>query len=193
MNRKIDIKTIIISILLVWSLSVSVLWVQENRENQSIKFQQLVDFHVNLLNLNKTLDNLHEITATVRVNGFSEQEEKLLSLVVKNLISDLEETTSNIQIIEARIDPKKETFSKDFSIQELISVIKKTEDITKDVLENKPIQKEKLNKLSEILSSTSAERDDLTYNISTEEISSSDFQNRLKKFIDFMNTNLDKI
>jgi len=193
MNRKIDIKTIIILILFVWALLASVLWVQENRENQSIKFQQLVDFHMNLLNFNKTLDNLYEITETVKDNDISEQEEKLLSLAVTNLLSGLEETANHIRIIEARIDPKKETFSKDYSVQDLISVIKKTEDVTKDVLENKPIQKEKLNKLNEILSSTAAERADLTYNISTEEISSADFQSKLKNFIDSMNTNLDKV
>jgi len=193
MNRKIDIKTIIILILFVWALLASVLWVQENRENQSIKFQQLVDFHMNLLNFNKTLDNLYEITETVKDNDISEQEEKLLSLAVTNLLSGLEETANHIRIIEARIDPKKETFSKDYSVQDLISVIKKTEDVTKDVLENKPIQKEKLNKLNEILSSTAAERADLIYNISTEEISSADFQSKLKNFIDSMNTNLDKV
>ncbi len=191
MNRKIDIKTIIILILLVWSLTASVLWIQVNREKQNIKFQQLVDFHMNLINFSKTLDNLYEITETIKNNDLSDQERKLLSLAVVNLLSDLEKTESHIIIIEARIDPEGETFSKEFSIQDLISVIKKIEYVTKDALENET--KEGFNKLNEILSITAAERAELAYNISTEEISSVNFQNKLKNFIDSMNTNLDKV
>lgn len=192
MNRKIATRIFLISILailLIWSISASVLWFKESNENRNTYLQQINDFHEGLIILNITMDNLLEITNTIGENNLLDQEQKLLALAAKNVRGDLERTYSRIRSLESRIDPTNKTFSKDYSIPELLAVIQKINAVTMEILENQPVDEARLNRLNEMLSSTS---DELDF-IYTVPFDSTDFQNKLKHYIDSVSAYLDKI
>jgi hypothetical protein len=185
-------KTILISIiaiLLVWSISASVLWVKESRESRNNTLQQIRDFHESLINLKITTDHLLEIVSAARENNSLDPDPEFLALAVHGTRSGLERTAARISMIEARIDPRKDNFSQDYSIQELLGMIHKIHESAGEILGNTPVDPERLDRLNEMLESSKAGLG-FVYSLP---IDSVDFRNQLKQYIDSMNTFLDKV
>jgi len=175
--------------LLAWSISTSALWVKESRETRNNTLQQIRDFHESLINLKLTTDHLLEIGSAARENGSLDPEPEFLDLAVHGALSGLERTAARISMIEARIDPRKDNFSQDYSIQELLAVIYNIHEAVAEILGNTPIDPVRLDRRNEMLENSKTKLG-IVYTLP---IDSADFRNQLKQYIDSMNTFLDKV